>query len=555
MSVLSKIAGKSLIPSFFKPNVAKPLVEISKTLPLVIAADPIINSTRKTVVQMDNPRNAMLEKVEKARMEKLASVFHLQLAGPDLGKVLPEPFINETFTLHVGNKDPEMGPFLKGVVELGKKIHRLSQIEQPPFGSLDSIRHEMSDLMGMPAYQKKIDTDHPAVNFLQLLSVKLHCADGEPILAEQARIGAPMSSPLRSMGDLAVFLRSRLKERTSFTFDRNSTIQKVWWSLFHPERAYHSFQSESNPLGYNPNKGNPSYLGPRFHLPDGRTMQAYYGPTPTGDRIFEYGLLPAYRKLGLSEIYFNYQDANHEPERLRIEEIQKIASKSENQHSLKHAVIGFDAKLKHPAIKELIKNFQTADEFLARYETHLNANIRSLDRGMGFSISPELLTDTQLKGIFSTAAAFYKEQQLDAKFTKPEIAQIIVMDIDARIAASILYQSLKSSNPLHHPGRDPDLSHPFISARCKQHIDRGAVQSNTLRLYFRLFEDDSLLNQKEFDEIAGGILGRSFNVEDRNILLPRYQRFDLLMQFIQDNHTVLAASLRTYRDAYIKTRR
>lgn len=490
------------------------------------------------------------QSVEEARRQALTSVLKIQLSGEDRGKLLEEGIPSELFSLRL-NPMANDGPFLQGTLRLAKRIERKEM-------DLDQVRHEMSELMGSTAYQKGIDTDHPAVNFLQFLSIKLFAADGEALLADHSRreLKGCQKKRTYTVGDLADRIGARLKSFFPLRFNHDSLINRFLWIVLHPVRAWHALQSERYGVhGYNPNHGNPSYLGPRFelsHEAEKKAMQAYYGPCPTGDRVFEFGLLPAYKKLGLFEIYFNYQDMTHKQENARIREIDRIAS--EHPETLLHVVLGFDAKVKAPEMKALIHQFSTVDQFVQGYQDFVMKRGRSLDGGAGISIPRSLLSDEQLSGIFESAKEFYHELGLaipESPSQKKKSAEMMIHDIDARIAAACLYQAFKRvpSNPI--PGLDQDLASCYVSARCKQHIDRGAVQSNTLRLYFRMFENDSELSEREFDEIAGGILGRALNVEDRHILHHRYERFDHLMRFIGDQHSALAASLRKYRDKHL----
>jgi len=548
----------------------------------------------------------MQKQVERARIEKLASVFHIKLTGEDRGTVLPDKGVNdvkqqkskeiidetikeykECLRKELLKLDPEapaniekaqklaasitncddpasdeyraVSKFVNGVIGLGRKIEGLNSSRKygvVDVGSIDGIRKEMSELMGLPVYMALIDSDLAAVNFLQFLSIKLHSTDGEPILSEYAR--KELDDPLKaggeySMRQLGHATGSRLKEQAQFNQD--SISSKIWFWLNNPSRAAQSYKSNKKPLEYNPNDNNPSYLGPQLKR-DGKTMQAYYGPAPTGDRVFEYGLLPAYKKLGIFEVYFNYQDTSHAPEKARIQEIQRIADKPGNQDVLKHAVIGFDAKIKQPEMKKLLKTFKSVEEFINGYQPFVMDGVRNLDSGTGFCIPKELLSEEQLRGIFDSSKKFFEKMGIDDKLKDPKInkadlAEMMVLDIDARIAAAILHQQFNRVPDRQKPGMDKDLTNCFVSARCKQHIDRGAVQSSTLRLYFRMFEDDSYLSKQEFEEISGGILGRAVNVDNRNILFHRYKRFESLMSLIGDNHAELARSLRDYRDTFL----
>lgn len=544
-----------------------------------------LSDAKKKIDSVCNPTKTLREEVETARMKKLGTALHVQLTGIHRGVELPEgvlseilyPLARSSFVEAAFKSDSEASldrsslgyraaeQWIQSVADLAEKIERLSQKNGPvEVGTLDSIRHEMSVLMGpvnsYPIYEMLIDSDHPAVNFLQILSIKLIAADGEPILASHARrLGVPSENQSYPVGSLADAIGGKLKQFTPFLHNHDRTINRIWWGIHHPMRMLHTFQSDLSPMTYNPSRGNPSYLGPRFERTVGqesKTLQAYYGPAPTGDRVFEFGLLPAYRKFGLFEIYFNYQDTSHAPEKARIDEIRRIAAKPENKDCLKHVVMGFDAKVAHPNMKALIQSFKTVEEFIAGYSHFVLDGARDLKTGTGIEIAKDLLSDDQLKGIFSSAQEFFLKMGVQEKLSDPQqkkkdIAEMMVMDIDARIASAILYQAFEKA-PTLQPNLDKDLATCYVSARCKQHIDRGAVQSNTLRIYYRMFEDDSPLSQTEFEEICGGILGRAPNVEHRNILFKRYKRFDSLMRLIGSHHAELAQSLRDYRDKYLQ---
>ncbi len=510
------------------------------------------------------PAIALRQEVEKARFEKLATALHLQLSGPHLGTLLPEGAASEIFSPKetliasaLSYRDMYRQPVEEWVQSVAALASKIKDVKDVKLGTVDAIRHEMNNLMGS-VYESLIDTDHPAVNFLQILSIKLHAADGEPHLSAYARkVG--VSAKTDSFAELADAIKGKLKQNPPVSHNQDGKMSRVWWILNHPKRFLHSMQSEFSPMTYNPNHSNPSYLGPRLERTvDGqtKTLQAYYGPSPTGDRVYEFGVLPGYKKFGLFEIYFNYQDASHGSEKKRIDEIGRIAAKTENRDCLKHVVLGFDAKIAHPQMKSLIHSYKTVEEFVEGYSNFVVNGARDLKTKTGFAIPQEVLNDEQLKGIFTSAQTFFTamgvpEMVKDPKANKKDLAEMMIMDIDARIAAAILYQAFEKM-PAQRPDLDKDLSSCYVSARCKQHIDRGAVQSNALRIYFRMFENDSPLTQKEFEEISGGILGRAPNVDDRNILFRRYKRFDSLMRLIGSRQAELAQSLRTYRDQHLK---
>ncbi|MES2273059.1 MAG: hypothetical protein V4487_02575 [Chlamydiota bacterium] len=544
------------------------------------------------------PVATMNKKVEIERIEKLVSAFDLELCGKHRGKKLKIPQTSIwTFKddNSIGEQVKRMGPafagvteesvtdvqykecrtFIKGVLDLRDEMIKVSYLSREegylPLGSVDKIRKWISQLTENRVYLKLIDIDNPIINFLQILCIKLNTADGDAQLSRYARgrlgnVPKDMSSqePQRhSMGQLADVLCNQLNQFRP-TEKADSKPQWLLWACGNPLRVMNAGKSHLSPEVrksfaievYLPHKGNPSYLGPKFLYEGDRgskTIQAYYGAAPTGDRIFEFGLLPAYKKFNISEIYFNFQDMSEKREKERILQIEKI---SKDAGYFKHVVLGFETKVKNEDMKITLKNYQTVNQFFLCYKEGIfNGSLSET----GFSIPKDLLTEEQLTSLFTMAETYFSKAGLDEilknanKKTKQKYGEMMIMAIDAMICASILYKHFESISfdRDRNPDIDLDLQTHYVSARCKQHIDRGAVESNAMRLFYRLFEDDSYLTDQEFLEISGGILGRAQSVENRDILYRKYERFDTLMRFIGNDHKTLAVSLREYRNQFL----
>lgn len=534
------------------------------------------------------PNSTLKKKIEEKRLEKLASVLDLSLSGPNRGHrrtaapqtgAAPSPSYEKRVRRLIGQtqnlyrkQQPFSQPdqdnqacasFISGVLELKKQLRGFQKALQErtlPSDAVAKIRRSMCALMESPVYLALIDCDHPAVNFLQFLSVKLHAADGQEILKEHARAHLAPTPRGRhiSMGDLADSIGGTLA--ASNHYKNNNVFQGTVWSLRHPRTFFDNLMANRDPLNRYPAEANPSHLGPVFSRPATggatKTLRSYYAPAITGDRIAEYGLLPAYKKLGTFEVYFNYMDSEKKDEKKRIDDIERIATKKGYEGCIKHVLIGFDTKFKHSATRNLLKNYTGPNDFIDRYKAFLLPGVRDIGAPSGFYIPKDLLSDRQIDGIFETAKAFFNSQfpnGIVPPDKKRQVGQAILLAIDAIAAAAILYRSFDDPRvrTTNHEGLDPDLTSCYISARCKQHIDRGAVQSNAFRLFYRLFEDDSPLTEDEFHEISGGILGRARTVDDRDILFRRYEFFDSLMRTIGPDHALLAAHLRSYRDRFL----
>src|SRR6185436_4087070 len=111
-------------------------------------------------------------------------------------------------------------------------------------------------------------------------------------------------------------------------------------------------------------EGNPNFSAHSFKI-GGKELKFYYGPGPTGNPVFEHGVLPAYEKFGVFELRFNHQDTSNRHEYVRIQELQRIVD--ENPKVLKHALLGFDTKMKNNKHVE----FDDPAQFFAAFREYL----------------------------------------------------------------------------------------------------------------------------------------------------------------------------------------
>lgn len=459
----------------------------------------------KQGLQKPSARKVIQSQMEQERFQKLASVLKLGLSKENFGRELDST-----------NVLTEKGSFERRVFRLHQEIERLQGFDKVRVGTVHKIREELNKIFSLPEYEKIKDTDSPHVNFIQLLALKLQTADGLKVLRENIYTTSKDARALLSVEELHEEIKRRL--------DAPSTVEKtknVFWTLKNPSCAMSSVLSKVRAHVYRPFHLNPSHLGPTFKGEGGKTMQSFYAPSPTGDSIWEKGVIPAMKKMGTFELFFSFQDANVHDEKVRILQAEKVAKHSEG--AIKHVVLGFDAKVKHPKIQSLLKGNMSNKEFLAEYKSFYREHCRGLESQAGMLIPQELLSDENLDTVLSRASEYFGA--ISEPFTKEEKLALI-MGIDAMVANAILDSQMNRLEDLSK--LDPDFQAPFVRACCKQHVDRGTVMLNAIWL-MRKFRDQNEdgpmeMSQEEAANIASTVLGRALLVDHRMIIRKKADR-------------------------------
>jgi hypothetical protein len=347
-------------------------------------------------------------------------------------------------------------------------------------------------------------------------------------------------------------------------------LQFLLYIACHPLSAMHSAASEMDPLGYDPSEGNPPFSAHTFQSGN-KKLIFYYAPGPTGNPIFEHGILPAYEKFNVFEIRFNHQDTIKKSEYYRVKEIQRIGD--ENPQVLRHALIGFDTKMK----KNRNLQFQNARSFFANYASYVKKGVRGHENQKehsGFNIPAHLLNDAQIDHVLAKAERFCTELSQNNPFWNKKMQKKGPSSLSnaARLFWKAAQGDREALYPLYHPGKkrmakmmqlvtdtyltlamisrsldaitpvmvkqtldeklDKDLAALRTSGACKQNVDRAVVQNISLRLFFRWIENPAPLTREEVYEIIGAVFGRARLVDDRKIIEKRFVILEDLLRFI-----------------------
>jgi hypothetical protein len=495
--------------------------------------------------------------IERARIAKLNEALDLGLKGSERGKKNGEWRLRIVkcsaskllWTLDAYSASnrafgwKECTAFCERVYYLRDQIERLAKGGKTPEGldlkTVDEVRAYLSGLLSDPVYQALKDQDVALVNFLQILCIKLSRADGRPAFRQYSRDVALSDPEHHALDDLAPAMGNRLTK--FWAHSRDGIGGKILWGATHRKAVSHSVKSQRKPLKYNSHKRNPSFLGHEFERNDGgsvRRMQFVWGPGITGDDIAEHGLLPAYKKFRIREIRFNYQDTHVPHEFHRIRRAVEISAKPGYEGRLNHVLLGFETKAGHASLKKA----SSVEEFISSYRDMLKSDFRQppashgKNAGSGVYIPQDFLSDGEIETILVVARDLLKLLGVDAalqdKEFRKEARRAALFVLDGMISSALLYKQMGKLRPESEkdPAIDDDLQTDIVTAACKQGIDRGPVQANGLRLFYRWMTSDEPLSFAEFEEIAGSTLGRARIVEGRNILFKKYSVFDTFLR-------------------------
>ncbi len=507
-----------------------------------------------------NNHKTLHKGIEKAQIQKLTEGLEIVVEGERLGQIadvntpgkvlgsFTQGELAANIVQQLGeNADRENAIVLaKKVIQIKEKIQRL-QKEGSSF-SLDvaSLRESIGEVMNMQTYRDLASNpDCYAVNFLQILAVKLIATDGTETLRAYGKecLGKEDLQPTSEVHptELANLLSNYLK-KPSFNVDPLGPVKEgrlIWWAA-HPLKGIHSLYSNTHPLSYDGSKENPHFSGHMFDL-DGKQVAFYYGAGPTGDPLFKYGLLPAYEKFGTFELRFNHQNTRDSKDHLRIQDAIEMES---DQHL--HAVISFDK----PWAQKLCSKFSSVEDFFTNLRDYVSEGLRDLDddpkTDNGLYIPEDLMSDGQVSLALEKAEEFCQKlsesnshwrMSLQDPKGKGKMGRMMILVADTFLTLGMLYGSFDRITPQMVENQmnarlDKDLVAIRNSGACKQDVDRAVVENITLRLFFRWAADSTPLTGDEVCEIAGAVFGRARIVDDRNLQWRRYEILDDLLRFV-----------------------
>jgi len=526
-------------------------------------------------------RMTILHDIAKAQVASVSDSLRIVLSGSEMGQLKNERIeMNETglvdglLLAYRKEKGVVAGASTRAAakklaretMEIRSKIERMADGEAVPEG-MRGLIGDLSRVMKSPFYQTVEAQDSDAANFLQFIAVKLIAADGSRALSNYGKkcLG-PLEEDSFSPVRLADLMSDYLK-KPGFSY---KGLNRALYVVCHPDLTVHSIESELDPLGYDASKGNPNFSAHTFEE-DGKKMTFYFGPGPTGNPIFEHGVLPAYEKFGVFELRFNHQDTSKRSEYFRVKEILRMGR--ENPEVLRHALLGFDTKMTRNKTVE----FNDPDAFFKSYREYVKNGARgqkTRTKHSGFDIPDRLLSDPELDVAIGKAQEFCSALSRDNPFWnemmrlkgpsgcaakveslwhkakdnpkalypllnpgKARMAKMMQLITDTFLTLGMLYRSFDAITPemadrAFDEKLDRDLTALRTSGACKQNVDRAVVENMSLRLFFRWAKSDKPLTREEVYEIAGAVFGRARLVDDRLIMHNRYKILDDLLRFV-----------------------
>ncbi|MBS0652577.1 MAG: hypothetical protein JSR39_03525 [Verrucomicrobia bacterium] len=460
----------------------------------------------------------------------------------------------------------------------------------------DSIRSMIHEAMSTRVYQQlKTRIQNPAIEILQVLAVRNLCTDGRAALQNYGRkVLGELDKEEFSWGELAAFLDRQAGD--SLAFQRNSVGSTILWGLAHPFEALHCTESSWFPLEFNSHQGNPNFYGYDFQLNIGgehKEMQFYYGPGPTGDLLYNDGVLIWMDKQGVAvhELRQNFQNMHHSAEAMRIFEMLRY--EQAHPDSLRLLSTSFDTEAMEMP-KSFIPSPFTPQAFMLLYakyvmsEEGISDTSQSIDEitddasrhvegdhreDNGYYVGGKVMTSLHFKDAIKTSEKIYVDLQAKAvqdqiahghshwsslmelgEKGKQRLGKMMQLGTHAVVSVGAVASSLKeicSKQELEQVFDDKlhqDLVASRVSGACKQDIDRAVVENVSLRLFFRLLNDDTPLTKEEVYSIVGAVIGRARIVEGRLLQWKRYEILSDLLHFVddQEGQTIVRNHLKTY---------
>ncbi len=516
--ILGALIASSVSGVSFVPLMERCLVFGS---PLSVISAFVISKVLSVEIPSDH--QALQDALEKIRREKIQEILKIDCSEQKLGEKRIDnsaPIVEDHQEIGVCKSN-----FSEGVRNLKASIDKMKTSQE----TVESIRRKLNQLLGHEYYKDHEAEREECINFVQLLAIKMHCANGQAVLEQYAedKVGCSDKSLSRIMQE---------RRPNSPHWDREG-IMYVPWAMSNPSKAFLALTDRG--LNYDAHPSNPSHLGLVFEN-NNEKMQGIVGPVPTGDLVWQAALY-GYKKLGLREIYLNHQDTSKNTEDHRIKEAENV-NKAE---VLEHVVIGFDAKKKNKDIEEWLN---TPIGQIGGYIRKLRNKIDRED--LGIHIPKELLSEDEIQQLLTKASIYFQPLMDDAiknissslsfKQRQKEIKKIklgAIMGIDAMLEATIIHKQMlkKVKETPNRENLDPDFRDDFIRSCCKQHVDRGTVQTAAAWIFHRALSQESSLTPGEKKSMMAGILGRPVLVDDRQMIHSKESRFVSLLQLIGED--------------------
>ena len=508
---------------------------------------------------------ALKEKVEDHKREVLKTALDVKIQEKTIEEWEPDDLIAMMKDQYEEIPRREISKFVRAVKRIEQDV-RLGR-------DTSEIRVSIDKLMSSDIYQALKETDHPAIEFLQILCMKYIGGKGEgqrDIFEEYGReiVGDQKGQSEFTLGELADIMDQYTGAGIFRAYQRNGVASTIVWAISHPFDYLHSTIDEWDSVKFNSHEGNPDVYGYDFTLPENdgasqKHIRFYYGPGPTGDRLYNDGYLVYMDKKGLFERRTNHQNIHHRSEALRIYEMRRY--EEAHPESLRFLSLSFDTPfMKNPprlCQDKPVQNFMRTlkkhycEEEDAHRVMHADQEVEN-----GVYIGSATLEDDGVelaletsKDIFSTLSQdndYWDGLMGQGAAGEKRLVRMMILGTHAMIGVGSLYKALQDAPvmPMLDQKLDADLETCRASGACKQDIDRAVVENVTERIFFRLLTNDGPITKQELDSIVGAVLARAYLVEGRLIQWKRYEILSDLLHFIgtPENTKKLSACLKSY---------
>ncbi len=513
-----------------------------------------------------------------------ASVMQLALKTDEARKIKTaekDKLVDETLSAYPTKKPEraEVEGFIKQVQGLLCYVEIMNPDEIEPNYSVDILRSKIHEVMKTDVYKALKNENVPAIDFIQILIMHLKGGNVEGSDDVYTKYGQNLLGDLDqeefNFDQLATLMD---KEADAiFAFKRNTWYQKLFWGLFHPFHTLHALTATWFPIKFKSHKENPEIFGFDYVLPESngkelpynaneKRMRFYYGPGPTGDKLYNDGYLVYMEKQQkrlkrpMFERRNNYQSIHLRSESKRICEMKRW--EAEHPESHRFLSMSFDTPFtKKPP------EFTNAADFMGKLQEQYCGEIEGAKayRAMykekkaenGIYVGQNILSNAQVEGAVKSSKSIFTELSKDNKYWeklakrgkagKVRLARMMTLGTRGMISLGSLYKGLQDS-PDFDARLNANLTMCRASGACKQDIDRAIDDNIVERLFFRLLTNDKPLTKKEVYSIVGAVIGRAFGVEGRLLLWHRYEILSDLLHFVgsQERMKVLSGHLKGY---------
>jgi len=493
-------------------------------------------------------KKGVKEEIECRRIDHLYTALFCSLQGTDKWKVLNEEVPESALTGNLLNPDKDTLFFINEVKDLRMSISKLHDSRVEKEIDLDSVegvykkfQHLANNIRFMSVYRSLEPSDHPAVNFLKVLSAKFRSAEMTDLLIDHAKEKLGVVTPDQAAG----YSIAKTGDALAGFRKEPSFAQNFFWAISHPTNWFHSCESKWLQKKYDSHESNPTYTVQEveYTTKNQKTITARFtaGPTPFNDA--------AYQNIFLSnghELRFNIMDTAKAEEHGWVTKMAQVANDS-NGH-LEHVVLGFVTKEKRgyldaTELDPLIDGYQEA---LLAGNASRTIQDRKIDNGV--MIPNHLLSDPQIQSACSHAKALVKGLKPD--LSKKEARHAVLVAVDTMMALGTMINYLEGVKDLtEDKSVDEDMRAVYIAIACKQCYDRGPVYVAALQLFFRSLSQDTPLSSNEFYQIAGLPLFRAPLGEGREQQEKKFAVYEAFAKMLGSNTALLSKHTRAFRSS------